>query len=80
MHANSLLAIAATLAAASAATIQGFNYGSTNPDGSPAQQSDYQGQFQAAKQLAGTNGAFTAARLYTTIVSFPQLMYHRFGC
>lgn len=70
MHFNTYLAAAAAAAVSgvSAGAIQGFNYGSLNPDGSFASQSDYENQFNAAKQLAGTNGAFTAARLYTTIV------------
>jgi len=64
MHAATLLALVAT---ASASAIQGFNYGSTKPDGSFNSQQDFESQFQAAQKLAGTNGAFNSARLYTMI-------------
>ena len=70
MYTSGLLAIAASFSAASAAgAIQGFNYGATNSANAPLVQSDFQSQMSAAKQLPGTNGAFTAARLYTSIVS-----------
>lgn len=59
-------AFAATLATAQAAAI-GFNYGSTFTDGSAKQQSDFETEFTAAKNLAGTSGEFTSARLYTMI-------------
>lgn len=36
-------------------------------DGSPRTQQDFTDQFNAAKELAGTNGAFTSARLFTMI-------------
>ena len=56
-------------ATASAAVLKGFNYGATKSDGStPMLQSDYETLFGNAQQLSGAPG-FTAARLYTTIVS-----------
>ncbi|KAI0395088.1 GPI-anchored cell wall beta-1,3-endoglucanase EglC [Xylariaceae sp. FL0594] len=47
--------------------LQGFSYGSTNPDGSCRGYSEFVSLFTRAKQLAGTGGAFTAAHLYTSI-------------
>lgn len=68
--------LAALAAAAVAATMvgadpvyQGFNYGATFNDGSIKAQSDFEAEFAAAAKLAGTDGAFTSARLYTMIVS-----------
>lgn len=46
---------------------QGFNYGSTNTDSSPVTLEQYANDFTTAKALAGTNDAFTSARLYTCI-------------
>ncbi|KAH8820829.1 GPI-anchored cell wall beta-1,3-endoglucanase EglC [Xylogone sp. PMI_703] len=66
MRGFDLLAVAAALSTASA-TFQGFNYGSTQSDGSIKTQQDFQVEFQTAKKLAGTNGAFTSARLYTMV-------------
>jgi glucan endo-1,3-beta-D-glucosidase len=57
-----LLALVGTVAAVQ----QGFNYGSTNNDGSPKLQQDFQNEFTRAKNLQGTSG-FTSARLYTMI-------------
>lgn len=71
MFSLEILAIAASLSTA-AATIQGFNYGSTFTNTAPKIQSDFQSEFAAAKGLAGTNGAFTSARLYTMIVGALQ--------
>jgi len=62
-----LLALVATLSTASAGTIQGLNYGSTAEDNSAMMQADFETSFNTAKNLAGTNGAFTSARLYTMI-------------
>ncbi|KPI39745.1 putative glucan endo-1,3-beta-glucosidase eglC [Cyphellophora attinorum] len=61
--------VLAGLAAALPSTFayHGFNYGATNLDGSVRVQSDYEAQFNAAKSLAGTNGQFTSARLYTSV-------------
>jgi hypothetical protein len=68
---SSLFALAAAVASASAAS-QGFNYGSTKPDGSFMLQADFQSQFETAKSLVGTSG-FTSARLYTMVVSHFQI-------
>ena len=46
---------------------QGFNYGSTNTDSSPVTLEQFTSDFTTAKALAGTNDAFTSARLYTCI-------------
>ena len=46
---------------------QGFNYGSTNTDSSPVTLDQFTNDFNTAKALAGTNDAFTSARLYTCI-------------
>lgn len=59
MYSRDILALAATLTGASAAAIQGFNYGA---------ETDFATAFATQKALAGTNGAFTSARLYTTVV------------
>lgn len=71
MQLSHLLAFALSLAT-SEAVHQGFNYASTNPDGSSRSQSDFQAQFSTAKNLVGTSG-FTSARLYTMIVCEPVL-------
>ncbi|KAI0012173.1 glycoside hydrolase family 17 protein [Xylariaceae sp. FL0662B] len=54
-------------ASAAAQPFQGFNYGSTNNDGSCRGYDDFHSFFERAKNLAGTEGHFTAARLYTSI-------------
>ncbi|KAI2473541.1 glycoside hydrolase family 17 protein [Annulohypoxylon bovei var. microspora] len=54
-------------ATAAAQVYQGFNYGSTNNDGSCRGYPDFRGFFERAKNLPGTEGHFTAARLYTSI-------------
>lgn len=67
MHYSNLIALAASLSLTNAVS-QGFNYGSTFTDGSIKQESDFEAEFKAAQALPGTNGGFTSARLYTTIV------------
>jgi glucan endo-1,3-beta-D-glucosidase len=67
MRSSLLLAFVASLSSTSA-VIQGFNYGSTQSDGSYKSQSDFEAEFATAQNLVGTSG-FTSARLYTTIVS-----------
>lgn len=62
--AASVLALAAT----ASAVHQGFNYGSTNSDGSIRDQQRFQDEFNTAKKLEGVSG-FNSARLYTMIVS-----------
>jgi glucan endo-1,3-beta-D-glucosidase len=68
MRSFSLLALAASWSPVSSAVLQGFNYGSTQSDGSFKVQSDFESEFQTAQNLVGTSG-FTSARLYTCIVS-----------
>jgi glucan endo-1,3-beta-D-glucosidase len=63
---TTLLALAASISTVTAAAYQGFNYGSTNSDGSIKTQQTYQDEFKTAKNLVGTSG-FTSARLYTSI-------------
>jgi len=74
MRASAIFAgFAAVLPSALAATLKpagtytGFNYGSTFSDGTSKQLSDFTGEFNSAKALAGTDGKFTSARLYTMI-------------
>lgn len=64
MRPSTFLALAASVSAASASALQGFNYGSTKSDGSFQMQSDYEALFAAAKKV--TTG-FSSARLYTMI-------------
>ncbi len=71
MPASSRLVALATLFSCTLATFQGFNYGSSFTTGAAKAQSDFEAEFKTAQGLAGTNGAFTSARLYTTIVSTP---------
>ncbi|KAI9653038.1 MAG: hypothetical protein M1831_006245 [Alyxoria varia] len=60
--------LAATAALASAVTAQtGFNYGSTFTNGAAKSQQDFEASFRQAKNLDGTDGQFTSARLFTTI-------------
>ncbi|KAK8128971.1 glycoside hydrolase family 17 protein [Apiospora sp. TS-2023a] len=54
------------LASLASAQLKGFNYGSTNNDGSCRGYDDFVRFFTEAKNLAGTSG-FTAARLYTSV-------------
>ncbi|KAJ6088806.1 glucan endo-1-3-beta-glucosidase eglC [Penicillium sp. IBT 16267x] len=65
MQMKQILALALSIASAEA-TYKGFNYGSTNEDGSTRYKADFVSQFQNAKNLVGTSG-FTSARLYTMI-------------
>ncbi|KAL8689728.1 MAG: hypothetical protein Q9224_004577 [Gallowayella concinna] len=64
---TSIFALVASLAAASAQVYQGFNYGSVFTNGAPITEQDYEREFNTAKQLQGTSGRFTSARLFTTI-------------
>ncbi|KAK6827297.1 glycoside hydrolase family 17 protein [Apiospora arundinis] len=54
------------LASLASAQLKGFNYGSTNNDGSCRGYDDFVRFFTEAKNLAGASG-FTAARLYTSV-------------
>lgn len=65
MRFSQIIAPAALLATASA-QIKGFNYGSTNIDGSNRVQSQWVEHFNTAKNVVGASG-FTSARLFTTI-------------
>jgi glucan endo-1,3-beta-D-glucosidase len=56
----------ATLLSAVNAQIKGFNYGSTNIDGSARVESQWVEHFNVAKNVAGAPG-FSSARLFTTI-------------
>jgi glucan endo-1,3-beta-D-glucosidase len=66
LAALSALSVLAGLAAAQA-PVQGFNYGATDENGACRTYDDFVGFFNQAKALVGTNGGFTAARLYTSI-------------
>ncbi|KAI0889809.1 glycoside hydrolase family 17 protein [Annulohypoxylon maeteangense] len=55
------------VAVAAAQVYQGFNYDAVNNDGSCRGYPDFYGFFERAKNLAGTEGHFAAARLYTSI-------------
>jgi glucan endo-1,3-beta-D-glucosidase len=67
MRLSSALGAAALLAATANAQLRGFNYGAFFMNDQPKQQADFEYEFNAAKQLPGTNGQMTAARLYTMI-------------
>eukprot|EP00918_Siedleckia_nematoides_P081975 GHVU01179693.1.p1 GENE.GHVU01179693.1~~GHVU01179693.1.p1 ORF type:complete len:457 (+),score=64.41 GHVU01179693.1:89-1372(+) len=67
---SQLLALAAVLSTASAGNIMGFNYGSQKQDLESMFQSDFETSFKTAQNLAGTNGAFNSARLYTMIQAY----------
>lgn len=69
MRFSSAIGVSALLAATANAQngIRGFNYGAFFNDESPKQLVDFEYEFNAAKQLPGTNGQMTAARLYTMI-------------
>ncbi|CAJ2501423.1 Uu.00g042760.m01.CDS01 [Anthostomella pinea] len=60
------LAALGLVAPSAAQAIQGFNYGSTNNDGSCRGYDDFKSLFNRAKNLAGAPG-FASARLYTSI-------------
>lgn len=66
MRSASLFAVAAGGISAVNAVYQGFNYGSTQTDGSVKDQATFESEFKTAKALVGTSG-FTSARLYTMI-------------
>lgn len=66
MRSTQFLALAMAVATSDAIS-QGFNYGATKVDGSVKTQTDYETEFATAKNLVGTDNAFTSARLYTMI-------------
>jgi glucan endo-1,3-beta-D-glucosidase len=63
MRASSVLAAAGLLSSANAA-IKGFNYGANFNNNQAKTLVDFEYEFNAAKQLPGTDG-WTSARLYT---------------
>ena len=67
MRPSTVLAALLPLLPSTHAIYKGFNYGSTQADGSIKQYNDFQGEFNSAKNLVGTNHGFTSARLYTMI-------------
>ena len=67
MFSSTLIAVFAACISLSQSAYQGFNYGSTNTDNSPVTLDQFTNDFTTAKALAGTNDAFTSARLYTCI-------------
>ncbi|KAI1482887.1 glycoside hydrolase family 17 protein [Daldinia eschscholtzii] len=67
MHLRQHLTSLSFATTAAAQVYQGFNYGSTNNDGSCRGYDDFRGFFERAKGLPNTDGKFTAARLYTSI-------------
>jgi hypothetical protein len=71
MRTSTFLSIVASFSSVSAGTVyKGFNYGSTFTDGTAKAQSDFEKEFNVAKNLVGASG-FTSARLYTMIVCIP---------
>ncbi|CAI7661191.1 unnamed protein product [Penicillium glandicola] len=66
MRSVQFLALAMAVATSEAVS-QGFNYGATKVDGTVKTQSDFETEFATAKNLVGTDNAFTSARLYTMI-------------
>lgn len=66
MRTSLFLALAASVSS-TFALYQGFNYGSTQTDGSVKSETDFENEFKTAQNLVGTSG-FTSARLYTMIV------------
>jgi len=65
MRSSTTLALAASFSVSSA-VFQGFNYASTNTDGSAMGVSDFKAAFDAQQTLDGITG-FSSARLYTMI-------------
>jgi glucan endo-1,3-beta-D-glucosidase len=63
---STVLAVAGLLSSANAA-IKGFNYGANFNNNQAKTRVDFEYEFNAAKQLPGTNG-WTSARLYTMYV------------
>ncbi|KAJ5210960.1 Glycoside hydrolase superfamily [Penicillium cf. griseofulvum] len=66
MRSAQFLALAMAVATSEAVS-QGFNYGALKVDGSLKTQGDFETEFSTAKNLVGTDNAFTSARLYTMI-------------
>jgi glucan endo-1,3-beta-D-glucosidase len=65
---STLLAAAAVLSTVNAQNgYKGFNYGAFFNNQAAKKRADFEYEFNAARQLPGTNGQFTSARLYTMI-------------
>lgn len=65
---STLLACTAVLSSVEAQNgYKGFNYGAFFNNQQAKRRNDFAYEFNAAKQLPGTNGAFTSARLYTMV-------------
>lgn len=62
-----LLAALAAISAVNADEYLGFNYGATKASGQVKIYDDFKEEFDLARTLAGTNGKFSSARLYTMI-------------
>jgi glucan endo-1,3-beta-D-glucosidase len=60
-------AAASLLGHATAQAVMGFNSGSTLNGGVAKTQSDFEKEFKAAANLAGTSGSFNSVRLYSNI-------------
>ncbi|KAF1961489.1 glycoside hydrolase [Byssothecium circinans] len=63
---STALAVAASISSANAAS-KGFNYGAFFGNQQAKGYTDFKYEFEAAKELPGTNGQFNSARLYTMI-------------
>jgi glucan endo-1,3-beta-D-glucosidase len=61
------LAAVSLLGHAAAQAVMGFNSGSTLNGGVAKTQSDFEKEFKAAANLAGTSGSFNSVRLYSNI-------------
>jgi glucan endo-1,3-beta-D-glucosidase len=70
MHSSILLALASSAligSATAAGAVQGFNCGNKKAGGLIKVEADYEKEFKAYHNLAGIDGSFTSARLYTMI-------------
>ncbi|KAG8623862.1 hypothetical protein KVT40_008838 [Elsinoe batatas] len=67
MRSLSTFVAAAIIASTQAQQYTGFNYGNKKPTGELKVRQDYLDEFEAARNLAGTNGQYTSARIYTTV-------------
>lgn len=65
---STVLAVLAAAASVNAENYIGFNYGATKANfGAVKVYADFKEEFEIARKLAGTNGKFNSARLYTNI-------------
>ncbi|KAF2734058.1 GPI-anchored cell wall beta-1,3-endoglucanase EglC [Polyplosphaeria fusca] len=67
MHFSSTLLACTAIVSTASAGFKGFNYGAFFLNQAPKKQADFEYEFNAAKQLPGTNGQFNSARLYSMI-------------